>query len=564
VLNRTLAQHSLFFFTFTVLWGFSHIVYAIEGVCDLREYSASELTAKDGSRIDEHRFEGMSGKQIRSIDIVVLDIFDLSLPEENTWLYRKLNQLQRNTRDKTIRRQLLFREGDMLDEGLVEETERLLNRRDYVLAVAIVPTEICEDSVDVAVLIRDAWVLEPQIFYGRDGGEDESGFGIKDGNFLGSGDAFSISYKTTAERNSIAYRYLTRRLFNRRIEGELLHEETSDGHQRVIRLEKSFFSLRTPWAMGASSASLEELRQIRFRDEEVDAYVQRDTLDDFYAGVALSADSESTQRLRVGVTREHVKFSQHERSQFALPQDRSIDYVWAGYEFIENRFGTYKNLNQIQRVEHLALGTRARVRLGYGSAHLRQDMEAFRLLGRFDKVIGQGDEHIVGLSADLNAWYYPDTSSTEGSVVTLGASYNLLIDPNNRWFVSAQYSHGDKLQSFEQLTIGGSENLRGYPLDYQRGNQRYVLKLERRHYTNIHLFNLIRVGTVLFLDAGQAWGGQTFESRPSHLADLGVGLRLTPSKLGSPLVLRLDLAKPLMDREHVESSLFSLSVSSIF
>lgn len=538
--------------------------HAIEGVCDLYEYSASELTARDGSRIDEHRFEGLAGRRIRSIEIVVLDIFDLSIPGENTWLYRKLNHLQRNTRDKTIRRQLLFKEGDVLDVQLMEETERLLNRRDYVLAVAIVPTEICEDSIDVAVLVRDAWVLEPQVFYGRDGGEDESGFGIKDGNFLGTGDAFSISYKTTAERDSVAYRYLTRRLFNRRIEGELLHEDTSDGHQRLFRLEKSFYSLRTPWAMGGSTSSIEALHRIRFRDEEVDAFIQRDTLDEVYAGAAIQADADETRRLLVGFTREHVIFNEHERTQNSLPFDRSIDYVWIGFESIENSFGTYKNLNQIQRVEHLALGTRSRFRVGYGPAHLREDLEAFRLHGRFDTVVGRGDDHILELNTRVDGWYYPDTSSTEGSVISFGAAYNRLINPNNRLYVSAHYSHGDRLQSFEQLTIGGAENLRGYPLDYQRGQQRYVLKLERRQYTNIHIFNLIRVGTVLFVDAGRAWGSGSLEESPSHLADIGVGLRLTPSKLGSPLVLRLDLAKPLMDREHVDGSLFSLSVSSTF
>src|SRR5210317_176049 len=60
------------------------------------------------------------------------DVFDLSNPDEDRWLYRAANRFHIVTRDSTIRQQLLFQPGDAYDKRVLEESERILRRNKYL------------------------------------------------------------------------------------------------------------------------------------------------------------------------------------------------------------------------------------------------------------------------------------------------------------------------------------------------------------------------------------------------------------------------------------------------
>ena len=57
-----------------------------------------------------------------------------------------------------------------------------------------------------------------------------------------------------------------------------------------------------------------------------------------------------------------------------------------------------------------------------------------------------------------------------------------------------------------------------------------MLSLEERVYTDLHLFNLIRIGAAAFFDVGRAWEPGADSGIPDHwLAHVGFGLRLMSS-----------------------------------
>ena len=61
------------------------------------------------------------------------DVFDLSNPKENNWLYRAANRLHIDTRDQVILDQLLFKPGEPFEARLLEESERILRQNKYCL-----------------------------------------------------------------------------------------------------------------------------------------------------------------------------------------------------------------------------------------------------------------------------------------------------------------------------------------------------------------------------------------------------------------------------------------------
>ena len=98
----------------------------------------------------------------------------------------------------------------------------------------------------------------------------------------------------------------------------------------------------------------------------------------------------------------------------------------------------------------------------------------------------------------------------------------------------------------DQLLIGGTFGLRGYPSRYQAGEQRVLFTVEQRAFTNWYPFRLLRVGGAVFFDAGRAWGGLNQNTiNGGMLADVGVGLRIALDRAAFANVLHVDLAVPL-------------------
>jgi hypothetical protein len=98
----------------------------------------------------------------------------------------------------------------------------------------------------------------------------------------------------------------------------------------------------------------------------------------------------------------------------------------------------------------------------------------------------------------------------------------------------------------DQLLLGGTQGLRGYPSRYQAGENRVLATVERRFYSDWYPFRLARVGGAIFADSGRAWGGPNQNLlNGGWLSDMGVGLRIAVDRAAFNNVLHIDLAAPL-------------------
>ncbi len=522
--------------------------------CEHYQYEYRDLSEQRESRLVFDAFDEHEGKTIRQIQFVSRSIFDESDPAEDNWLYRGFNSLHINTREPIIASQLLFTEGDSLRNRLVAESERILRSRNYLTSAYIIPDVVCPDYIDLLVVTRDSWVTEPELTFTREGGETESGIGLKDGNFLGTGDAITLRYSQDVERSSIGYEYKTDHFMQTRLATRLYYAQKSDGEDKAFSLERPFFSLQTPWAAGGVIEDVSEVRTIREGGEDINEFRHRTRDGEVYVGLAARADDQFTRRWRVGLTREQDEFSSSDETVLGVPEDREGSYGWLGLEVIENRFATYKNLNQIQRTEDVAMGVNYQLRVGYGGTQLGNTRDLIRYRGSYSNVIGVGEHHILQLHGDFDGRHYKSPNPIDSGTLGLEINYNWFRDDQNRWYLKLRYDIGENLQQFEQLTLGGGNGLRGYPVDYQRGNRRYLMNIERRYFSDLHLFNIVRMGAVAFFDAGRSWGGQIDGEPNPHLSNVGIGLRFSSSKTKVGNVLHIDFAAPLAERGGLDST----------
>ncbi|MDO3381852.1 hypothetical protein [Gilvimarinus algae] len=526
---------------------------ADEQGCYQVDYQSSAMARFKGSnKLDTSDIDQLEGRVINNIRYMRIGVFDENNPDENNSLYRFLNKLHINTKEYVIATQILFAEGDTLDPDEIHETERLLRRRGYLTGAFIVPERICEGSVDLVVVTRDSWSFEIEGSFSHSGGDSSSGIGLSDDNILGTGTSFSIGYEQDEERRGIRYSLSTDHILSSRWATRIAYADNSDGENVIFELQRPFFSRHTPWAAGVLYQDVTESEIIRSKGEEVNEYRHETVDQQVYVGHTLHVDRNSTQRLLAGYTIEEDIFSANENTtELGWPENRKASYPWLEYQYLEDRYAVYRNLNQIQRTEDVPLGITFGFRLGYGEAEPTYHGDVIRYIGSYQHIFSVQDHHLLTVNLGVDGRDHLDSADNDSAIWSSKVAYNFMQNYKNRWYGSVSYDAGQDLLQHEELTVGGIVGMRGYPTSYQRGKKRFLATLERRYYSDWHWFNLVRVGAVAFVEAGKAWDGPDGMDN-TMLADVGIGLRLSSSKVRVGNVVHLDIATPLVERDGID------------
>lgn len=146
------------------------------------------------SQIIESNFHLLAhGKIIRKIKITTMDPFGYNIRDTSVRpskaIFRYGNMLHSNTNGPVIRNLLLFDESERYDSLLVKESERLIRSQKYMRDVHLDVALSGKDSVDINIRVLDVWTLLPSAKITG----TETGFGITDLNFAGTGNTLELS-----------------------------------------------------------------------------------------------------------------------------------------------------------------------------------------------------------------------------------------------------------------------------------------------------------------------------------------------------------------------------------
>ncbi len=548
------SQSMVRFVPIIVLWCFGAWINpsvaqetSVQGVpqeqCTSFNVDPLDIAHKKTSRVDASPFEILEGKTIRNIRFQQMTIFDPNNPDENNKLYLLLNKLHVKTRTKVVASQLLFKIGDKVNHKRLEETARNLRTRRYLTNAYVLPEKVCGDSVDVVVITQDAWAIEPQVSFSHKSSDSQTGFAISDANVFGTGNSFKIGYNESELRSAVSYELSNPYFLNKQIAVRLVYQDTSDGRNSLVSVARPFYSLDSPWASGLQISDLSQIEEVRSRGEVINTFSHQAINNEIYYGKATDINHDFTQRWLVGFTHEEDTFSADIDTLQPIPQRDKAVYPWVEYQYLQNKYGVFKNVNQIQRPEDIAMGQTMSFRLGFaGTAFGNQD-DVLRYKANYSNIIDFADRHLLEFELGLDGRQHLKFDELDPNIFTSSVAYHYLQDEKNRWFARVEFGAGESLPQYKQLTVGDITGLRGYPTDYLRGDRRYVVTLERRYFSDIHLFNLMRLGGVVFFDAGKAWGLPD-EPKAPLLSNVGIGLRLSSTKVRIGNIIHVDVAMP--------------------
>ena len=157
------------------------------------------LDTLKGQIVDESRilkpYEGMT---IGEITIDRHNVFS----SDSTWLTRSANKVHVVTRERIIRRDLLYKEGDKFNPELVVRSQQLLKSRSYIYDTDLQITRDTLDStkVNICVRTRDSWTISVDVGIHSD---SHTMVGLSDGNILGTGNTFR--FQTNFSRKDFSY-----------------------------------------------------------------------------------------------------------------------------------------------------------------------------------------------------------------------------------------------------------------------------------------------------------------------------------------------------------------------
>jgi hypothetical protein len=492
------------------------------------------------------------GAVVGRIDIDNENIFDLSNPKDNNWLFRLANRLHPVTREGTISEQLLFHTGERYSRHLLDESARILRANPYFYDASIRPVAYHDGKVDVLVTTHDVWTLNPGFNFSRSGGKSTTGFQIEEINTLGTGTDVKLVHSNSVDRTESDIMVMNPHTLGTWFTTDIAYGTLSDGKVRQFILDRPFYALETHHAGGIAINDNVRDDPLYDRGQEIDKFAAHNRFYQIWGGFSHGLENGWTRRYSAGVAYDEHVFTPSNlwSGPTVLPADRRFVYPWLRFDLVQDEFVKLRNHNQIGRTEDFDLGAYATAQVGWADTAFGSSRDALNLM----LATGDGYDLARGNTLLVSSVFTGrlEKGSLENGVLNTAvrfydqqSGYWPFREGNWLFFTTLETSEGKRLDLENQILLGGDNGLRGYPLRYQDGTSRALLSFEERYFSDWYPFRLFRVGAAVFFDMGRTWGRPQLAT-PSLglLKDAGFGLRFGNARTGLGNVIHVDLAFP--------------------
>ena len=506
-----------------------------------------------------------AGAVVGEIRISIQDIFDLDDPKENNFLFRLANTLHIKTRSGVIRRALLFESAEPLSVRLIEESEQLLHNNRYLYDVSIRPIAYQNGIVDIEVKTRDTWTLDPGVSFSRAGGSNSSGVALKEYNLLGTGTFIGLSRLSTVDRSGTQLDISNQHVFGGWTDIGYSSAKFDDGKRQSLSLTHPFYALDTRWAAGLSVLQDNRVDSVYNSGTLVGQYAHQQKAAEIFGGWSDGLIADWARRYSIGFTYQNDIYGLAPTliAPAQLPADQTLIAPFLRYEVIEDGYQKFKDRDQIQRPEYVAMGFQSRVQLGRALISLGSSQDLWFYSSSVSNGFEISPDKTLLASGALSGKH--GGGREEDQLLSGVVRYHAPQSNRAKLFVSVAGDIAHNPGTTEALLLGGDNGLRGYPLRYQSGNRRALLTVEQRVYSDWYPFRLFRVGGAAFYDVGRAWGGvnQNIDN-PGWLNDVGFGLRILSARSAFGNILHIDFAFPLNRDPKIKSFQFLVKTKVSF
>ena len=488
-------------------------------------------------------------------------------PNRDYWLARQANRFNFLTKTSALQFAFPATVGDQFDERLREEAERIYRSKSYLYDALVLVRQICGNSVDLDVVVRDVWTLTPGVSLSRSGGDNETSVSLSDINVLGTGKSASVAFFDDRDRAGVVASYSDPNIRGSRWTGDLFVADSDDGRRYGFSLERPFYALDTSYAIGISADHFEREQDLEFLGDDLFEIDAESDVVNLFAARSLGQSERWINRYYLGYRYVEESFLFPAGFPGPLQTERQFAYPYVAWESLQDKFSKSSNVERVGITEDLKLGWSSYAEVGWSTDQTGGEGDFLLARARAAYRTFIDDHHLLSLRAEASGRYNLDDRISDDVQTEIEVDYLWRQSEQWRFFSSLRYNVTRNLPLDKQLTLGGDSGLRGYPTRYQPGDRSLLLTVEQRYHSNAYPFGLFRLGYAAFLDVGQAWfdddapdwvpdrEGDHFDT----LANVGFGLRLESVRTRRDRVFHIDFARPLVDGPDVKSWEITLS-----
>lgn len=492
------------------------------------------------------KFRSSRGKPIARIRVRTHQVFGATLADtsraDRSRFERFLNNLNFTTRDATVRRNLLFREGDLLDPFRLADSERVLRNLGFIGdARILVSSGRVRDSVDVLVIVKDAWTLN---LSGRLLEQNGVRVSLAEQNLMGLGHGVSVAATVLPnETQKLGYHadYSVQNIGGSFITGGLKFADMPAEASAGLALSRELVS---PVLRYAGGLDLKRVRIDVAEDSLLTVADNTSNLIDLWAGrpIRIPLVSQEIDRRRflfVSARALYLDFTRRPPvTRTTFPQYHDINYYLGSLAFIQSRFYRTNLLYNFGRTEDVPYGFVAQMTYGVAGAEFARRTYAAAVVaaGRQYDRLGYG-------AVALRIGGHPGGGRIDDGALRLQTLYfsNLFHSGRFRFrqFVQAEYVTGIRRLPDDSIDFSRHESIRGITYNHRvTGSERLLLSLENVAFTPWRTQG-VSVALFTFADLDVIGSGRGSLLGQEYYSGLGLGVRLRRDAWGiGPLQLR--------------------------
>ena len=543
--------------------------------------------------------------KIDSIQYNIGDAFDDSKyhTKYDKWALDLLNWIHIETRESTVRKLLLFSEGDVVTDLQIQEAERFLRTQKYLSDAHIKISN--ENGKNIAtVKTSDNWTLAVPTTLGFSGSKwtyDNLnwGIGVQESNFLGLGQKLGFYFGHDEFRDMWQVEYGDPHFLFRYNHLDFLYSYNTDGYLAYGKMYLPFLSRsQNQWAYTIEGIKNKRNAyvygsgdlppgvsvydaQLKFKNSPIynhkkamlDSFplyngneaVKLLAVDDFVEdslSVRFSRSFGGTNRkLYIGATYDYHYTTATEGKLFRYAftdgdTTYAIDSATAVNEWLpemkDSRLGMYltfsniryekiKNFHNAKWTEDIEKGYMLKAQISKNYEQLGAADNDIRLDFWANMMLGYSMHHLT-LKSEMS--FYLDHGEQRDFYGKISGEY--IFHPNNKFStaLSGLVDFYEDARYGKQLTLGGSNGFAGFPTGFYAGQARVFANFEQRYFTDFELATLLPVFAVFESVGETAWDLWDI-NRKDLVYLVGFGIRFVQTKSISRLINKVDVSIPL-------------------
>lgn len=484
---------------------------------------------------------------IRAIEIRRHDVFDPA--EATSFVPRMANRLHFTTRASVVRRELLFRPGQLYDSLEVAETARNLRSIGVFRNVAI-DTIRSDSGLVVRVTTSDGWSTRPITNLNTTGSTLVPTVGLEELNLLGTATHLSVRYRIHPDRSTLTTAFRQPRLFAGRVGVGLQYSHLSDGDLFSGSVYKPFLSLSSRSAWQVFGAARKE-RILQFFEGEKDPRITLQRRFAYgYAAAAWALRGDPTGYLRLGFSGQLRREDYADQAAVDTMGRTTTGAIGPFLEWRAARFLVSTGLEGFAREEDVdvsttvSLGVQATPRaFGYEDDGIVPYLTVRTGFGRPDGFVQLSASGIGRFTA----------AGLDSGSVHLSATAFLLPARRHLAVIHGAIGWQERPRPGAEFDLGLGLGPRIFKEHGFTGDRAFFTSAEYRWTAAENFLNLSAVGLAGFVDYGGAW----YSGFPRRTGfDFGVGVRFGLTRATDITSSRLDVAcRPGSDQRRFQCRL---------